>query len=154
MLTLTKRVAVAVLAVLTQSALSGARGTIENLGWLAGTWQLESNGKRIEEHWTTPAGGMMLGTGRTLANGKTIEFEFLRIEQRADGLVYIAQPGGQPPTEFRLASSDADEWVFANPRHDFPNRIRYRRTGEKSLTARIEDESGAKHIDFSYTRVE
>ena len=94
----------------------------------------------------------MLGLGRTLAKGKTVKFEFLRIEQRTDGLVYVAQPGGQLPTEFRLANSEGDEWVFENLQHDFPKRIRYRRTGADSLTARVEDESGAKHVDFLYRR--
>ena len=34
---------------------------------------------------------------------KAIGFEFLRIEFRADGVFYVAQPGGRPKTEFKLS---------------------------------------------------
>jgi hypothetical protein len=125
---------------------------VTELSWLSGSWKLESNGKLIEEHWTTPAGGAMLGMSRTIKNGKMTEFEFLRIEQRDQSLVYIAQPQGRPPTEFGLASESSSEVVFANLQHDFPQRIRYRHNSDGSVTARIEDESGKKGTDFNYLR--
>jgi hypothetical protein len=131
---------------------SGGTEALERLDWLAGSWKLEAKGKLIEEHWTAAAGGMMIGMSRTVVNGKTVSFEFLRIEQRADGVVYIAQPEGKPGTEFWLAEATAAEWVFANPQHDFPNKIRYRRNSDGSLTARIEDETGKKGMDFPYQR--
>jgi uncharacterized protein DUF6265 len=127
--------------------------SLNSLQWLSGSWKLEANGKLIEEHWTTPAGGSMIGMSRTVAKGQTVSFEFLRIEQRGDGLVYLAQPQGAPPTEFLLLQSTASEIVFVNPQHDFPQRIRYRRNQDGSVTARIEDESGKKGMDFNYVRL-
>ena len=50
---------------------------------------------------------------------------YLRIVERDGGLVYIAQPGGNPPTEFVLTELDKKRAVFVNPRHDFPQRIIY-----------------------------
>jgi Domain of unknown function (DUF6265) len=129
-----------------------ATAPVNDLNWLSGTWKLEADGKIVEEHWTTPGGGAMLGISRTIKNGKMVEFEFLRIEQREDSMVYIAQPQGGPPTEFRLDSAKATEVVFANPQHDFPQRIRYRHNPDGSLTARIEDVSGKKGMDFHYAR--
>ena len=126
--------------------------SVADLGWLSGAWKMEVNGRLIEEQWTTPAGGSMLGVSRTIKNGKMVEFEFLRIEEREGTLVYIAQPRGVPPTEFRLVSAASNEWVFANPKHDFPQRIRYRRNPDGSVTARVEDESGKKGSNFQYTR--
>jgi hypothetical protein len=45
--------------------------------------------------------------------------------------------------------------AFANPEHDFPQRILYRRVGADSLIARIEGKQGDKvrGIDFPMTRV-
>lgn len=127
-------------------------GALNKLGWLAGKWHIQDNGRMIDEQWTTLAGGMMLGLSRTVKDGKTLSFEFLRIVERPDGLVYIAQPEGKPPTEFRLISSENDEWVFENPEHPFPRRIRYKRTSDDALLARIEDALGTKHVDFAYSR--
>ena len=66
--------------------------SLSDLGWLAGGWQGGVGNAQIEEHWIQPAGGMMLGLSRTLAGGRTVSFEFLRIESRADGTFYVAQP--------------------------------------------------------------
>ena len=134
------------------SALAVAQNAsrIDDLKWLAGSWRLEKSGTVIEEQWNAPAGGVMLATGRTVKTGKLVEFEFLRIEQRGDSLVYLAQPGGQPPTEFPLESMTPTEVVFANLQHDFPKRIRYKKNADGSVTARVEDETGKKGQDFPY----
>jgi hypothetical protein len=42
-----------------------------------------------------------------------------------DGIFYIAQPQGNPPTEFRLTESLGNRVVFENKAHDFPQRIVY-----------------------------
>jgi hypothetical protein len=66
-------------------------------------------------------------------------FEFLRIVERDGGLVYIAQPGGRPPTEFALAGIDGDSVTFENRAHDFPKVIRYARRPDGALEARVSD---------------
>ena len=85
----------------------------------------------------------MLGMHRDVRPDKKTSFEFLRIEKRGDTLVYLAMPGGQPPTEFPLKSSDASEIVFENLSHDFPQRILYWRKGAQ-LCARVEGLMGGK----------
>lgn len=131
-----------------------ASANIASLDWLAGAWRIIPGATAIEEHWTKPAGGTMIGMGRTVAGGKTREFEYLRIEQRGESLVYIAQPGGRPGTEFPLASVTENELVFENLKHDFPTRIIYRRNSDGSVTARIEGGEGLKKrsIEFQYRR--
>ena len=47
---------------------------------------------------------------------------------RADGIAYVAQPGGQPPTRFALAEQADRRVVFADPAHDFPQRLVSRST--------------------------
>jgi hypothetical protein len=129
--------------------------TIGDLAWLAGDWQTAAGGRRqIEEHWTGIAGGTMMGMSRTVAGEKTVEFEYLRIEQRADGIYYVAHPKARcPATDFKLTKSTATEAVFENPQHDFPKRIIYRKTGDDSLTASIDGGEGSKAMTFSFTRM-
>src|ERR1700730_11825374 len=63
---------------------------IADLAWISGDWQTPPGSKaQSEEHWTAPAGASMMGLSRTVTQGKTVEFEYLRIEQRADGIYYV-----------------------------------------------------------------
>src|SRR5687767_15245664 len=88
--------------------------SISELSWIAGDWQSAPGGRaQVEEHWIHPAGGSMLGMSRTVAGTRTVEFEFLRIEQREDGIYYVAQPKGRcPATDFKLTRVGAQEAVF------------------------------------------
>jgi hypothetical protein len=126
--------------------------TIADLAWIAGDWQTAAGGRaQIEEHWTQPAGGTMIGMGRTIGGGKTVEFEYLRLEQRADAIYYVAHPKARSPgTDFKLTRLTAQEAVFENPQHDFPKRIIYRKNADGSLTASIDGGEGTKTVSFAY----
>ena len=102
---------------------------IESLAWLAGHWTRAANGVSNEELWLPADAGIMLGLSRSVSADATLSYEQLRIEERADGVYYIATPAGLEPTEFRLVESDVRRAVFQNPQHDFPQRIFYRRDG-------------------------
>ncbi len=106
------------------------------LGWLAGCWQGEGGGGKNQECWLAPEGGMMLGVSRVISERGTM-FEFLRIAAHGDGLAYLASPRGKPATAFPLVESAEGLAVFADPEHDFPQRITYRRDGD-TMTARVE----------------
>jgi hypothetical protein len=135
----------------TRSTVSG----LHELFWITGDWQTEPGGKaQIDEHWTKPSGASMIGMSRTVVGEKTAEFEYLRIEQRADGIFYVAHPQGRcPGTDFKLTRSSATEAVFENPTHDFPKRIIYRKTGEDGLTASIDAGEGTKAMAFPMRRI-
>ncbi len=102
---------------------------LESLSWMAGTWATqEPVGPRTEEHWLAPAGGTMLGVGRTVLDDRTVFFEFLRIVADEDGIAYLASPlGRDPATRFALHSQGTSTVTFANPDHDFPQTLEYRR---------------------------
>ncbi|MEM7245028.1 MAG: DUF6265 family protein [Acidobacteriota bacterium] len=120
-----------------------------DLAWMAGTWSSEKDGRSSEEHWMPPRGGLMLGLHRDVAGPGRFFFEYLRIEERPDGIVYLASPGGSAPTPFHLVESRGRRVVFENLEHDFPQRIVYWRVG-KTLRARVEDASGEKGMDLSW----
>jgi hypothetical protein len=105
-----------------------AADAISRLGWISGHWCQDDGRQRIEERWLDPRGGLLLGAGRTVVDGKATAFEFLRIEVRDGAVTLLAQPNGAPPVPFRLTASGADWGRFENPAHDFPKRVEYRRT--------------------------
>ncbi|HEU0252267.1 MAG TPA: DUF6265 family protein [Pyrinomonadaceae bacterium] len=129
--------------------------TLADISWIAGDWQTAPGGRaQIEEHWTQVAGASMMGMSRTVAGEKTVEFEYLRIEQRADGVYYVAHPKGRcPGTDFKLTRASATEAVFENPQHDFPKRIIYRKGADDSLTASIDAGEGSKAMSFAFKKM-
>ena len=129
--------------------------TLVDLAWMIGDWQTAPGARRqIEEHWTTAAGGTMMGMGRTVAGDKTVEFEYLRIEQRAEGIFYVAHPKARcPGTDFKLTRVSGTEAVFENPQHDFPKRVIYRKADGDSLTATIDGGEGTKATTFEFKKM-
>ena len=126
---------------------------IEELAWFSGAWETDHGKTHIEEYWTRPAGDMMIGMGRSVRDEKTVFFEFLRLEQRADGIYYVAQPRGRPPVDFKLDSIEGQAAVFVNPGHaDHLKRIVYRKNPDGSLTGRVEGVDNGKPFaeDFAY----
>jgi hypothetical protein len=133
-------VCLAISAILPAAA---SAGDLDDLSWLAGAWSAASEHSSVEEHWTPPAGGMMLAVSRTIVDGKAVAFEFLRIEERPDGIVYVAQPNGRPGTEFRLTQLEGQRVVFENPGHDHPKLFRYMKTADGELRIEIEGDEGS-----------
>ena len=93
-----------------------------------------------------------MAQSRTVKKDKMVGFEFLRIVERDGGLVYVAQPGGKPPTEFVLTELDKKRAVFVNPRHSFPQRIVYELSKEGALTASIGFAKGGRPRKFEFKR--
>lgn len=136
---------------------------LEQLAWLAGSWLSENDRSVSEEQWMKPRAGTMIGMNRTIAkppdarasDGKaserTVFFEFLRIEQNKDGIVYLASPKGrQPATPFKMKEVGEHSVVFENPEHDFPRRITYRLEGD-IMHARVEGTQGGKMTSEEWT---
>ncbi|WP_223176487.1 DUF6265 family protein [Sphingomonas lutea] len=111
--------------------------------WLAGGWTTESaDGSWVEEWWTPPKAGLMIGAGRSGKAGKLDWWEHTRIELADGKLRFCALPKGQAGACFPATRVAASEIVFENPAHDFPNRIAYRREG-KALFAEVSGKDGA-----------
>ena len=140
---------------LRETRTAGPAPKISELAWLSGDWQTAPGGRaRIEEHWTVPAGGTMIGMGRTVVGDKTAEFEFLRIEQHGDDLFYVANPNAScPRTDFKLTRLTGQAAIFENPAHDYPKRVMYRKNSDGSLVASVDAGEGTKSQSFSYLPV-
>jgi hypothetical protein len=122
---------------------------------MAGHWAGTAGPLQMEEIWTTADGGALVGLHKDVAarNGapRLVSFEFLRIETSGASLVYVAQPGGRPPTRFPLAETGPNRAVFANPAHDFPQRILYWLDAAGALHARVEGPQGGKTVGEEWT---
>lgn len=150
------RVAVAAFAVLlgASAPIGSSSDAVGRLGWLSGDWVSEVNGRWTEEQWSEPRGGLMLGLGRSGKAGRAMGFEFMRIALDANGnVVFWGSPGGSGAVPFALIEEGADTVTFANPRHDFPKRISYRRNGN-TLVATVIGDDPANAQSWTYRRRE
>lgn len=125
-----------------------------DVGWLAGCWEFSRNGRHVVEQWSRAEGGTLVGVSRTVAGGKTVEYEFLLIRENAGALDYVAKPSRQAEATFRSMRVSGDEVVFENPAHDFPQRIAYQRKADGSVLAAIEGSVNGqpRRIEFPYVR--
>jgi len=127
--------------------------SVADLAWMSGRWaSVSANGRWTEESWSAPRGGVMLGYSRSGAGQSLREFEFLRLQAGSDGIpAYLAQPGGRPATAFRLTAREGQSATFDNPQHDFPQRIRYVRTGDR-MVATISRLDGSNAVSWTFRR--
>lgn len=91
--------------------------------FLAGHWA--SNDGAVSETWTQ-LGDALVGVGFTRRGDKT-SFEALLLHRDHGRMVYTAMPGGTRSIDFGADNIAATEASFANPKHDQPQHIRYRR---------------------------
>ena len=131
-----------------------AADSLADIAWIAGQWRaVQDDGAVVTETWLPAEGGVMPGISRTVEGGRA-RVEFMRIDEEAGQIAFTAIVGRQPPTTFVAKSRIADEVVFENPAHDFPQRIIYRRCGEK-LCAAIEGmmDGRLERMEWTYDRV-
>lgn len=106
---------------------------------MSGCWAGANGDERFEEIWMKPDSGSVLGVSRTIKNGKTVFTEYVQV--RAEGgeiVMHVQLRLAGKTTPFKLVHADGKEAVFANPDHDFPQRIIYKMVGADGLFARVE----------------
>ena len=119
--------------------------------WLTGEWLQNAGDRWSEEVWTLPRGGTMIGVGRTGRGESLRGWEVMRIVRAADGsLALHAAPDGGPATIFPAVEQGVRDVTFANPDHDYPQRIRYWREG-RLLMAETSKMDGSGTQNWTYS---
>lgn len=102
-----------------------------------------------------PAGGAMLGMGRTIREGRLDDYELMLIRLQDGRLDFEAHPMMQPTAVFTATVVSDTLLQFENSRHDFPRLVAYHRRGPDSLVARIAagPAPSDEQVLFPYRRV-
>ena len=145
---------------------SFASVTVADFAWIAGTWQGEIGGDFIDEQWSTPAGGTLMGMFRWIKGGKdgTVAlYEFLALEPGAEGPILwlrhfsprlVAREDKEGAMAFHLIAYKPGEATFDNRDPANPTRLTYRRQGDDRLVVvlgKLKDGNWAG-TDFVYRR--
>lgn len=133
--------------------LAPVAGNVADLGWLSGAWaERRPDGSWTEEYWTPPRGELMIGAGLAGRGDAVRHFEHMRIIKDGAGVIaFVGMPNGGKGVRFPLVQMSADEIVFENPAHDFPQRVRYRRDGAK-IVASVSLIDGSEEQRWVYSR--
>jgi hypothetical protein len=127
------------LAVAAVACAAGPQATgIKRVAWLTGCWEIDSSIRIVEEQWSAPRGGSMMGMSRTIKGDSLVTYELVVIREQGGQLAYEAHPAGQATAVFLSRTITDSTIVFENLQHDFPQRIGYELGGADSLTAWIE----------------
>jgi hypothetical protein len=138
----------AALALLALAAPLAAADKLPMPEFMSGAWAQRDGDHWTEESWSSSS-ERMFGTSRE-GDGATLKSrETLVIERTGDTLVLIARPGEATPVTFPLVAHDASSIEFANPGHDYPQRIRYWREG-RELHASISLMDGSRAVSWAY----
>lgn len=134
--------------------LSSAAAPVPSMpDWMAGCWSEQKGAEWTDECWSAPRGGIMLGSGRNGRGDRLLSWEATQIEWGGDGkLVFYGSVRGGARVAFPATATGPRSIVFANPQHDYPQRIRYWREGS-DLAAEISLADGARPVRWRYRRV-
>lgn len=145
-----------------QTGLEGV--TAADLSWMAGQWRGLRGEEEIEEHWSEPRGGAMMGMFRWLRDGRVWFFEFLTLEQQGECVLMRIKhyyPGligweeKDSSVEFLLVQLGEREAVFWQLHKPYAPWIIYRREGAQRMITYFEREDKdvtAEEI-FSYSLI-
>jgi len=125
---------------------------LDSMAWLAGTWQRTDlpAGRSGYERWVRDGAQGFTGVGVSKRGDKTAFEEKLRIVVKDGAVYYVADvPQNPQPVYFKLTEWSETGFAFENKAHDFPQRIAYRKEGNR-LLARIS--AGDKAIDYAFER--
>ena len=140
--------------------------TVADFAWMTGTWQGEVEGDFVEDQWSEPAGGVLMGMFRWVKggkDGKIAMYEFLSIEPGTEGPILwlrhfnpklVGWEDKEGALAFYLVSYKPGEAKFDNRNPEEPIRMTYRREGDDRLIAVLERTEGGKPVvtDFVYRR--
>jgi Domain of unknown function (DUF6265) len=133
---------------------------LTSLAWLEGCWRGDVAKYEFREYWLPLRGGMMIGAGHVVLDGKTEDYGYLRLETRADGVYYVSISSARKELSFRLTTTEVDDkdtiFTFTNSVDEFPQRVIYRRGTDGWLYAIVEGKVNGqdKRVIYPMRRVD
>ena len=83
---------------------------LENIAWISGMWHGEAFGGKVEELWSKPSGGSMMGTFKLINDEKVSFYEIEIIREVEQSLIL----------QLKHFDSELKGWETKNETIDFP----------------------------------
>lgn len=113
---------------------------LNEIDWLIGTWENNSDKGNLLEIWKKENDSVYSGQSFYIKAKDTLHFESIQLKQISDSLLYSSSVKGQDndlALDFKLTSKIQNQFVFENPKNDYPKKIVYKLITKDSLVAII-----------------
>jgi hypothetical protein len=130
---------------------------IDEMTWLTGRWVGTHQADTIEEHWSAPASGAMMGMFRALRDGVPRFYELITLDAEGAGLVcrfkhfdrdLTSWEEKDAPLTLDLVELGAGGAVFL--KRGTRRWMTYRRDGADRITVFFENEAETHHPEDEY----
>lgn len=129
---------------------------IGDVQWIAGHWQGEALGGMVEEIWSPPAAGAMMGSFRLVKNDTVQFYEFQLIQEMEESLVVKVKHFNNDMTSWE----EKEEYVLFPLVKIEENRVYFEKlTYEKAdpdhlkIYLAMKTKSGYREVVFNYKRI-
>lgn len=136
----------------TSNAQESNKQKFKKLEWLTGTWNRTNAGagKSGYETWAKVSDVKLSGKGVSLEGKKIVFVENLAfIAVGADIFYTVVVTGEKKPVYFKLTALSGDGFTCENPKHDFPKKITYQRSGN---TVKAVISGNGQSMDYIFVR--
>ena len=126
----------------------------KKLEWLTGKWVRtnSSAGQSGYETWNNVSDLKLSGKGVTLKGKEVVFTENLELIVKGNDIFYVVTVSGETmPVYFKLTAITDNGFTCENPKHDFPKKITYSRSGN-NVKAVISGDG--KSVDYIFVREE
>ncbi len=127
---------------------------LDKAKWLLGDWEKKDSLGTLTESWQTLDDSTYVGQSFYItAKNDTVHSETIELMQKGEFLIYSATVKGEnnnAPTPFQMTESTDSLLVFENPKHDYPQKIRYQLNEDKSIIATVSGKQNGKESSEGY----
>lgn len=126
---------------------------LEKANWFLGNWENTTEEMTFKELWKQENDSVFGAESFVTVQKDTVFYEKVQLMQRNDSLFYIVSVKDQnkeKPVSFYLTTATANQLVFENPTHDFPNKIEYNKIGTDSIRATIYGLKDGKEVSENF----
>lgn len=126
---------------------------LEDVKWLIGSWGNTTKEGNLTETWSQKNDSTLSGKTTFIAGKDTLFTETIEIIQTKDSLFYNTSVSNQNEGKiisFKSSFASKNEIVFKNSKHDFPQKIEYKKIASDSLVAKISGNKQGKESFEEY----
>lgn len=135
---------------------SSPKAKLQDVAWISGHWIGEAMGGQVEEVWTPPLGGSMMGSFKLVVDGKVVFYELETITEQNETLIL----------RIKHFNDDLKGWEEKEETEDFKlvkltegaayfDQLTFKKNGDNQLNIYviIATEKGEEEVLFQYQRI-